>query len=189
MVRWPIQQVYNFSEESISWESLYEEPFVINRIIGRKRGESSLALLGIPKYFSQTNLWPSLRIFEFMATRNSVKIFFLKPIKRWLGWKLLTNLCWEKRSTVHWGLPIKPFWANLEIYFFFQFKTYFCRKGKFMFCIIPLLLLGNSITLPIWSSFIGYWISSHPNIWSIMNSFQLCKSNIYISIKYISNTY
>ena len=94
---------------------MYEEPFVINRIIGRKRGESSLALLGIPKYFSQTILWPILRIFEFMATRNSVKIFFLKPIKRWLGWKLLTNLCWEKRSTVHWGLPIKPFWVNSEI--------------------------------------------------------------------------
>ena len=56
----------------------------------------------------------------------------------------------------------------------FWFQNFLCAaKIEFTFCIIALLLPGNPITLPIWSSFIGYWISSHTwifdELWTASN--------------------
>ena len=81
-----------------------------------------------------------------------------------------------------WGLPIISFfylrwpWCVTWIRKLnsFLFQNFLCAaKIEFTFCIIALLLPGNPITLPIWSSFIGYWISSHTwifdELWTASN--------------------
>ena len=97
------------------------------------------------------------------------KKLFSRHLKNYIPaiWRTILPAIWK---TIF--LPFeKPFSRHLKNCFPAIWKTYFCRRGKIMFCIISLLLLGNSITLPIWSSFIGYWISFNLNISSIMKFF------------------